>query len=297
MHNPAKSLKEIIPLTQNDCFTIFAREKQSVDYPLHYHEEIELSFIMNAPKAKRVIGDHMGETDNLELVLIGSNLQHGWFNHQCTSKEITEITIQFHRDLFDDNLLKRNQLSYIKNLLQLSSRGILFSKQTTAAVKPLLLKLSQKQGFESVLELFTILHQLSTSKNYRLLASNNNLHKIKTNTYGNTRLEAVMEYLNNHFHQPINLADLANIAAMTEVSFSRFFKTRTGQTFIDTLNEIRIGHAARLLIETTLSINEIADKCGYNNMSNFNRAFRKRKQCTPKEFRETYTDFGTKMFI
>jgi AraC-like DNA-binding protein len=297
MHNPTKILKEIIPLTQNDCFTIFAREKQSIDYPLHYHEEIELNFIMNAPKARRVIGDHMGETDNLELVLIGSNLQHGWFNHQCTSKEITEITIQFHPDLFDDNLLKRNQLSYIKNLLQLSARGILFSKQTASAVKPLLLKLPQKQGFESVLELFTILHQLSTSKNYRLLASNNNLHKIKTNNYGNSRLEAVMEYLNNHFHQPINLADIANIAAMTEVSFSRFFKNRTGQTFIDTLNEIRIGHAARLLIETNLSINEIADKCGYNNMSNFNRAFKKRKQCTPKEFRETYTDFGTKMFI
>jgi AraC-like DNA-binding protein len=297
MHNPTKILKEIIPLTQNDCYTIFAREKQSVDYPLHYHEEIELNFIMNAPKARRIIGDHMGETDNLELVLIGSTLQHGWFNHQCTSKEITEITFQFHPDLFDDNLLKRNQLSYIKNLLQLSSRGILFSKQTASAVRPLLLKLPQKQGFESVLELFTILHQLSTSKNYRLLASNNNLHKIKTNNYGNARLEAVMEYLNNHFHQPINLADIANIAAMTEVSFSRFFKNRTGQTFIDTLNEIRIGHAARLLIETNLSINEIADKCGYNNMSNFNRAFKKRKQCTPKEFRETYTDFGTKMFI
>jgi hypothetical protein len=72
MHNPTKILKEIIPLTQNDCCTIFAREKQSIDYPLHYHEEIELNFIMNAPKARRIIGDHMGETDNLELVLIGS---------------------------------------------------------------------------------------------------------------------------------------------------------------------------------------------------------------------------------
>lgn len=296
MYTPPQLLKEVIPLTQNDCFTIFSRVKTGFDFPLHYHEEFELNFILNAPNARRVIGDHIGEIDAIELVLVGSNLQHGWFTHQCTSTAITEITIQFHPDLFDEKFLRRNQLNFIKNMLERSSRGILFSKKTTELLKKRLLELPKKQGFDSVLELLSILHELSISRNMQILSDASFVSKDHF-SFNSRRVEKVMEYMNQHFEQPITLAEVANIAAMTEVSFSRFFKTRTGQTFVDTLNEIRIGHAARLLIETTHSINEIADKCGFNNMSNFNRTFKKRKKCTPKNFRETYTDFGTRMFI
>lgn len=296
MYTPPQLLKEVIPLTQNDCFTIFSRVKTGFDFPLHYHEEFELNFILNAPNARRVIGDHIGEIDAIELVLVGSNLQHGWFTHQCTSTAITEITIQFHPDLFDEKFLRRNQLNFIKNMLERSSRGILFSKKTTELLKKRLLELPKKQGFDSVLELLSILHELSISRNMQILSDASFVTKDHF-SFNSRRVEKVMEYMNQHFEQPITLAEVANIAAMTEVSFSRFFKTRTGQTFVDTLNEIRIGHAARLLIETTHSINEIADKCGFNNMSNFNRTFKKRKKCTPKNFRETYTDFGTRMFI
>ncbi|RTL48578.1 MAG: helix-turn-helix domain-containing protein [Sphingobacteriales bacterium] len=296
MYTPPQLLKEVIPLTQNDCFTIFSRVKTGFDFPLHFHEEFELNFIINAKNSRRIIGDHIGETDELELVLVGSNLQHGWFTHQCSSKEIREITIQFHRDLFDDKFLRRNQLSFIKNMFDRSCRGILFSKETTELLKPRLIDLPRKQGFDSVLELLSILHDLSTSRNMQIL-SDTSFTNTDNFSYNSRRIEKVMEYMNRHFEQPITLAEVAGIAAMTEVSFSRFFKNRTGQTFVDTLNEIRIGHAARLLIETTHSINEIADKCGFNNMSNFNRAFKKRKKCTPKNFRETYTDFGTRTFI
>ena len=92
-------LREITPLTQADCFTLFSRVKADFDFPLHYHEEFELNFISNAQGAKRVVGDHLEEIDELELVLVGSNLQHAWFTHKCKSKEIMEITIQFHKDL------------------------------------------------------------------------------------------------------------------------------------------------------------------------------------------------------
>jgi AraC-like DNA-binding protein len=83
---------------------------------------------------------------------------------------------------------------------------------------------------------------------------------------------------------------------MTEVSFSRFFKNRSGKTFIDSLNDIRMGHASRMLIDTTQSISEIAYNCGFNNISNFNRIFKKKKNCTPKEFRESYS-MGSRIFI
>ena len=92
---PANLLREIIPLTQNDCFTIFSRQKDHFDFPLHTHEEFELNLIVNAKNSKRIIGDHISEIDNLELVLVEPNLQHGWFTHKCTSKNIHDVTIQF----------------------------------------------------------------------------------------------------------------------------------------------------------------------------------------------------------
>jgi len=84
---------------------------------------------------------------------------------------------------------------------------------------------------------------------------------------------------------------------MTEVALSRFFRARTGKTFVDTLNDLRLGNATRMLIDTTHSITEIAYKCGFNNMSNFNRIFKKKKDCTPKEFRQSYAASGKRTFI
>ncbi|MGZ8538269.1 MAG: AraC family transcriptional regulator [Flavisolibacter sp.] len=291
-----KLIREITPLTQSDCFTIFSRTKSEFDFPLHYHEEFELNFIQNAKDAKRVIGDHIEEISEMEMVLVGPNLQHGWFNHKCKSKEITEITIQFHRDLFDDKFLQRNQMSFIRNMFQQSLRGISFSKETIESITPRMIRLPQKHGFDSVLELLSILHDLSTSRNMRIL-SDMSFHTNESISYNSRRIERVMDYLNNNFEKEIILSEAAKLAAMTEVAFSRFFKARTGKTFIDTLNEIRLGNASRMLIDTTQSISEIAYRCGFNNMSNFNRIFKKKKDCTPKEFRFEYSGSGTRTFV
>jgi AraC-like DNA-binding protein len=291
MHN---ILREIIPLTNSDCFTIFTRVKSEFDFPLHCHEELELNFIMNAKGAKRLIGDHINEIDDLELVLVGSNLPHVWQTHKCTSKEIREITIQFHKDLFDEKFLRRNQLSFIRNMLEKSAKGILFSRNTTEQIMPRLSILSQKQGFDSVLELLSILHDLSISRNMHTLSdatfSNAEL------SYNSRRIERAIEYMNQSFQKPITLSEVAKLTNMTDVSFSRFFKNRTGITFMDSLLEMRLGHASRLLIDTTQSVAEIAYNCGFNNISNFNRLFKKKMNCTPKEFRENYS-YGNRVFI
>jgi AraC-like DNA-binding protein len=287
-------LREITPLTQSDCFTLFSRIKSEFDFPLHYHEEFELNFIQNAKNARRVIGDHIEDIDELELVLVGSNLQHAWFTHHCKSREIREITIQFHKDLFDEKLLRRNQLSFIRTMLEKSLRGILFSKETTQQLAPRIMELNQKQGFDSVLELMSILHDLSISRNMRILsdASFNNTEQY---TYNSRRIEKTLEYMNHNFDKPITLNEVARLANMSDAAFSRFFKQRTGNTFIDSLTEIRLGHASRMLIDTTQSIAEVAYHCGFNNISNFNRIFKKKKSCTPKDFRESFS--GTRIFI
>jgi AraC-like DNA-binding protein len=287
-------MKEITPLTQADCFTIFTREKKEFDFPLHYHEEFELNFIMNARGARRMIGDHMEEIEELELVLVGPNLQHAWFTHKCTSSEIREVTIQFHKDLFDEKFLKRNQLSFIRTMFERSSRGILFSKETAELLTKRILQLHHKTGFDSVLELMSILHDLSTSRNMRMLADAGFTNEVFN--YNSRRIEKVMEYLNSNFDKNIKLSEVAKLANMSDASFSRFFKSKTGLSFIDSLLDIRLGHASRMLIDSTQSIAEIAYKCGFNNMSNFNRIFKQKKNCTPKEFRENFT-VGSRVFI
>ncbi|MES1216423.1 MAG: AraC family transcriptional regulator [Bacteroidota bacterium] len=287
-------LREITPLTSNDCFTLFKRVKSKFDFPLHYHEEFELNLIENAKGAKRIVGDHIGEIEDVELVLVGSNLQHAWFTHKCTCKEIKETTIQFHKDLFDENFLRRNQLSFFRNMMEKASRGILFSKETTRQLSKRINELNQKHGFDSVLELMSILHDLSVSRNMRIL-SNSSFNNKDQYTYNSRRIEKTYEYINKNFDKVISLKEIAKLANMSEASFSRFFKSHTGITFIDSLTEIRLGHASRMLIDTTQSVAEIAYNCGFNNISNFNRIFKKKKGCTPKEFRESYS--GMRIFI
>ena len=287
-------VREITPLTQNDCFTIFSRVKSQFNFPLHYHEEFELNLILNAKGAKRIVGDHIDQVEDIELVLVGPNLCHAWFTHQCKSKEIKEITIQWHKDLLDEKLLRRNQLSFIRKMFDTAAKGILFSKEAAQTISPRILSLSQKSGFDSVIALINILHDLSTSRNMRTLseASFNSEFQLSFNS---RRIEKAFEYMNKNYDKPITLKDIARLVNMTEVSFSRFIKKRTGITFIDSLNEIRLGHASRILIDTTKSIAEVSYNCGFNNISNFNRLFKKKKGCTPKEFRENFT--GTRTFI
>jgi|SRR5579871_266600 len=290
----ANMMREITPLTQNDCFTIFSRVKKEFNFPLHYHDEFELNLIMNAKGSKRIVGDNIEIIDDLELVLVGPNLCHAWFTHQCKSEEIREITIQWHKDLFDDKLLRRNQLSFIRSMLERSAKGISFSKETISTLTPRLLALNQKSGFDSVLELMSILHDLSASRNMRTL-SDTTFSNDQFN-YNSRRIERAFEYMKNNYDKPITLGEVAKLVNMTEVSFSRFIKKRTGNTFIDSLSEIRLGHASRMLIDTTHSIAEISYNCGFNNISNFNRIFKKKKNCTPKEFRENFS-VGTRIFI
>jgi AraC-like DNA-binding protein len=287
-------IKEITPLTQNDCFTIFSRVKKEFNFPLHFHEEYELNLILNAKGAKRIVGDNIQTIDEYELVLVGPNLTHAWFTHQCESEEITEVTIQWHKDLFDDKFLRRNQLSFIRKMFERASRGIAFPKETIIDVVPRIKALNQQNGFDSVLELISILHDLSISRGIMTL-SDTGFNNEQGINYNSRRLDKAFEYINNNYYKPITLKDISKLVNMTDVSFSRFIKKRTGNTFIDSLNEIRLGHASRMLIDTTHSIAEISYNCGFNNISNFNRLFKRKKNCTPKEFRENFS--GTRVFI
>jgi AraC-like DNA-binding protein len=232
------------------------------------------------------VGDNIEEIDTIELVLIGPNLYHGWELNKCTSKKIHEITIQFDNNLFPDSLLSRRIMSPIKEMFNRSIHGILFSKKVSDELTPRLIKLSKLDGMDYFLEITSILFDLANSRNQRLLS----VYTVDYATFDDSdKMKLVYEYVQNKFTEKISLEEVSNVVNMTSISFNRFIKKRTGKTFVNYINDIRIGYAARWLIEKDLSISEIAFKSGFNNLANFNRSFKAIKKQTPSQYREDFS--------
>lgn len=282
-------LRESTPLTDNDCFMIFSRKKACFDFPLHTHQEMELNLVMNAAGASRVIGNHVGRIGDMELVLVSGDTPHAWFTDRCESEEIHEITLQFSPDLLDDKLLNRNPMAALKSLFAEARRGVLFSRETTERIAPRIKELYEQGavgGMKPLLDMIMILNDLSLSHDREVLSDVTFVQKkLKSHS---ARLETVFAYMSQNFHRQISLSEAAALINMSDVSFSRFIKKVTGQSFIDTLTEIRLGHVARMLIDTDMTIAEIAFCCGFNNMANFNRIFKRKKGMPPHKFRTLF---------
>lgn len=281
-------LHEITPLSDKDCFYIVERMKTGFNFPLHKHLEFELNYVENASGARRTVGDSVEVIGNFDLVLItGPELEHVWENHKCTSNQIREITIQFSHDLFPESLLNKNQFISIKMMFERAKKGLSFPVNTIISIRPFLNSLShEKQSFYAMIHFLSLLYELSRNDEAYTLASSS--YALVESTVESRRVKKVHDYLMVHYKEEIRLSQIASLVGMSEASFSRFFRLRTGKCFTDYLIDIRIGSAIRLLVDSAQSVSEICFECGFNNISNFNRIFKKWKGCTPKEFRDSY---------
>lgn len=289
--NRNKIQREITPLISTDCLMVFDRHKGNFDFPVHFHPEYELNFICNAAKTVRIVGDHKEEIGEIELVLVGSNVYHGWINGLNKNVNIHEITIQFQNNLFDESLLERNMMKNIKQMLENSNRGILFSNEVCIKVAPIIQALSAKKGIEAYISLINLLNILSLSENMRYLCSNK---VISSNFENGDQIRKVCVYIEKNFQEKIKVSDVALNLNITESTLARLLKNRTGRTFVEFLNDYRIGFACRWLTETDQTISEIAFRCGFYNIANFNRIFRKLKNLTPGEYRQNFS--GVKQY-
>ena len=281
-------IREITPLSDKDCFYIVERYKSEFTYPLHCHAEYELTFVEKGAGVRRIVGDSAEVIGDYDLVLIaGKDLEHVWEQHECNSTKIREITIQFSPDLFINSLIHKNQFDSILKMLESASKGLSFPMDAILKVYDKLDTLaSEREGFYAVIKFLTILYELSNCENAQPLASSS-FARLEVNA-DSRRIQKVQEYLNKHYMEEIRLHQISDLAGMTPVAFSRFFKLRTGKSLSDYIIYLRLGFAARLLVDSTRSIAEICYECGFNNLSNFNRIFKKKKGCSPKEFRDNY---------
>ena len=284
-----KVLREITPLGENDFMYVADRRKKEFDYPIHVHDILELNFVVNAAGCRRVVGDSTEVIGDLDLVLITSpNLEHVWEQHECKSDDIHEVTVQFRLD-FDSStsLFRTHPFKSINRMLMRAKRGLAFPKEAIMMVYHRLVKLSKiEDSFYMVNEFHIILYELSKFDDARELASSS-FAKVDT-SIESKRVMKVKNYIDEHYVDEISLEQLANLVGMAPTAFSRFFKLRTGKNISEYIVDIRLGHAARRLVDTADSISEICWTTGFNTLSNFNRQFRKRKGCSPTEFREKY---------
>ncbi len=282
-------IHEITPLSDKDCFYIAERYKTEFTYPIHSHAEFELNFCEKAAGVRRVVGDSSEVIGDYDLVLItGKELEHVWEQHECKSPQIREITVQYSSDLFFSGLVYKNQFSSIRRMLDKAQKGICFPMQAIMKIYPQLDSLGSKNSdFYTVIQFLTILYELSLYTDEARTLSSSSFAKIDSSS-DSRRVQKVHDYINSHYKEEIRLSYLSDMVGMTPVSFSRFFKLRTGKNLSDFIIDLRLGYASRLLVDSTMSVAEICYDCGFNNLSNFNRIFRKKKNCSPTEFRENY---------
>ena len=282
-------LREVTPITERDCFYIVERHKTEFQYPIHSHNVYELNFIENGRGVRRIVGDSIEEIGDLELTLVtGDGLEHVWEQGSCTSADIREITIQFSPDLLDSSLLGRNQFLSIKKMFENARHGVAFSLSAIAKVYTYLDTISSlEDSFDQFLNMLKILYELSQDKGARILASTSVANI--TGEGESRRVRKVKDYISEHYAEELRLDDLAAMVGMAPSAFSRFFKQHTTRNLQDYIIDVRLGIAARMLVDTTTGISEICYACGFNNLSNFNRAFKNRRGYTPRDFRALFT--------
>ena len=288
MANESQIMHEITPLMSRDALYIADRRKSEFTYPIHNHEVFELNFVEHAPGVRRIVGDSCEIIGDYDLVLITSpKLEHVWEQHQCTSQEVREITIQFNFGTDDNDFFAKNPFVSISDMIKEARKGLCFPLEAILKVYHELDTLSQEQdNFRMVMRFLNILHQLSLCKNTRTLATTS-YAKMDVED-DSKRVLKVKKYISENYQDELKLEILADIANMSKSAFSRFFKLHTGRTLSDYIIDIRMGFATRRLVDTADSIANISFQCGYNNLSNFNRIFKKKKGCSPSEFRENY---------
>ena len=144
----------------------------------------------------------------------------------------------------------------------------------------------ESERFVQFLKFMYVLYELSVSDDVKVLASSSFSHT--ESNVESSRIQKVKQYVNDHYADPLKLNDIADLVGMSPVAFSRFFRQRTGRTLSDYIIDIRLGYAARMLVDSSKNISEICYECGFNNLSNFNRTFKAKRNYTPRDFRAMF---------
>lgn len=266
---------------------INAFESNNLDYPFHYHpDHFELTMIRGG-KGLRIVGDSAEEFQRTDIALVGPGLPHCWISDR-TETDIKHnfqvIVVHFNRQIFGNELLARDEFKHIAEMMDLAAKGIAMANNIPNEMTNLFYQFTLEPDAESYIGLMRILNLMARSGDYRTLGSTS--YSFKGRSEELNRFESVFNYVQTNYLSKIKISQVASLAGMHDSAFSHYFKKRTQYSFTDFINLLRLDHAARLILENNKNIAEICYASGFNNLSNFNRMFKKWKGLTPLKYRK-----------
>jgi AraC-like DNA-binding protein len=237
-----------------------------------------------------MVGDHIGYFEEGDLVFMGPRLPHVWVNdpefmNGKSDLYADAIVIHFAEDFLGESFLQIPEMENFKNFLNLSLSGMVILGKAKEKINTLLKKMPSMTGLQRLASLFTIFDVLANTNQYQVLASPGYIQS--TQYKSSDRFSKINQYIMQNFYEDIALPEIASVANMAVTTFCNFFKQHYRLSFVEYLNTVRIGHACRLLSEKDRKIVEVAYECGFNNLANFNRQFKKLKTMSPSEYRRT----------
>ncbi len=283
-----KALLEKIPATEQGSFTIREFKLPFFDAPFHFHPELELTLII-AGQGKRIVGDTISDFEAGDLALLGSNLPHYWHSHkqyQSGGLMSHSIVIQFNPQFLGPHFFLVPEMTNIRKLLDKAQQGLTFDDETRHETAYRMQQLLPLSGAKRLFELLALFDFLASSPGQQQIASSG--FSAYADTSDCERINSVCQYVFNSFTEEVTISHAASLAHLSVPAFCYYFKKRTRRNFSQFVNEIRIGHACKLLIETTRSIAEICYDSGFRNLSNFNRRFKEIQHKSPQEYRQQF---------
>lgn len=276
---------EKIPLSEKISFYAKELDLPQFDAPRHFHPEYELMCVQEST-GKRFVGDNMSQYVAGDLVLLGPNLPHYWHNDEPEKTKVKALVVQFRDDFPGDSFLQKLEMQELRRMLERSSRGIHFSNEISNKVMPQVNQLLHLRGFDRVILILSILNQLSHDPSFELLASARFVPE--TDLYDCEKINKIHQYILKNYRESIKIDEAASLVNLTKSAFCHYFKKRTRKNFSRFVNEMRIGHASKLLVETDYSISEICYDSGFRNLSNFNRRFKEINEISPQDYRQQF---------
>lgn len=269
-------------------FLVKERVDAKFDFRWHYHPELELTWIVSS-EGMRFVGDGIARYGAGDLVLLGSNLPHTWQSDETSSlKKHRALYTQFSPDFLGAEFFELPEVAGIRRLFDRAALGLRFTGKTVSEASQRLQKLMGSSGAQRVALMIDLLGVLAEARNVVALSSRAFAPALRRGDQN--RIDAVCRHINEHFAEGLTQPDVARVAHLSVPAFSRFFKRSLGRTFTDYVNELRIGAACRMLIESDKSVAEICYASGFENLSNFNRRFLAIKRMNPRDFRRKHSN-------
>jgi len=253
----------------------------------HYHDELEFIHIKDG-NGTFFVGDCIQKFSSGDIVLIGSKTPHYWLFDEEYIQEKHAVdadirVIHFKPDFCGQEFLNLDEATAIRSVYEMAKRGMLLPRQDTH-LQSFFENIMVQQSIKRVtllLEALEYIDQLHEA--CLLLASPDYVNPQHHDDY--LRMNKVLEYVRLHYRSQIFLQEIAQLAGMTPNSFCRYFKQKTGKTFIQFVQELRIAHACKLLKRQELSIKEVCFECGYQNFVSFHKNFKHIMGKSPNAYR------------